>query len=254
MKSTTWCYFSPQRRILPKSQWLHWTSLPRAHLSSLLYTKHLWNSFLSRAAVTYLAILLPMNLFPIRCSASGSAGQVSGCGSHTGHTWNAAEPHLFRAAASTAISALLTSGSAEVVYCGLISNNASPGEVWDCTCWGGQGGWGAPRPASTAARGQPPPRRPSTAPSQLTGSPGRAGLGRLHLRCSWSGCCPVACRKEGRGWRLAPSARLGLPRHRGVPPPPRSACSAATLLGAARGCLTALHAPAHWSLSGLSKY
>lgn len=30
----------------------------------------------------------------------------------------------------------------------------------------------------------------------LTVSPDRAGLGRLHLRCSWCGCCPVACRWE----------------------------------------------------------
>lgn len=68
-----------------------------------------------------------MNLLPILCSASGSPGQGSGCGSHAGHTWNAAEPHLLHAAASAAIPALLASGSARLVYCGLISSNASPG-------------------------------------------------------------------------------------------------------------------------------
>lgn len=44
---------------------------------------------LSRAAVTYRVILLPMNLLPILCSPSG---QDSGCTSHTGHAGNAAEP------------------------------------------------------------------------------------------------------------------------------------------------------------------
>lgn len=48
--------------------------------------------------------------------------------------------------------------------------------------------------------------------SQLTESPSHAGLGRLHLQCSWSDCCPVACRKEGKVWRM-PGNHAALEHH-----------------------------------------
>lgn len=53
--------------------------------------------------------------------------------------------------------------------------------------------------------------------SVLTGSPDRAALGKLHLRCSWYGCCPAACththrhtHKDGRELGASVrAARLG---------------------------------------------
>lgn len=246
MKSTTWCYFSPQRRILPKSQWLHWTSLPNARLSSLLHTKHLLNSFLSRAIVRYLIILFPTNLLPIRHSTLRRPGQVSGCRAYIGRTLNTAEPHLFLTAASTAISLLLRSGSREVVYCGLISSNPSLGEVWDFTLLpppplrGGKDGDQAPRFAQHCSTGRaaPPPPRHSTKSTHRISRSRRARKAPSSMQLIWllSSCLQKGRERMKAGWygqNCLGAPGRGLPRHRGVPPPPRSACSppGAGLLG-----------------------
>ena len=84
--------------------------------------------------------------------------------------------------------------------------------------------------------------------NQLTGSPSHAALGRLHLQCSWCGCCPVACGKArgeheglsgGRAWagRASP-----VPEHRPLHPrgsarPPGARAEPACL---PRCCLSSL--------------
>lgn len=214
--------FQPSERDPPQNQWLHWTSLPNARLSSLWHTKHLSNSFLSRAIVRYLVILFPMKLLPdIRQSRPGLWLQST----HRTHLESHWTPSV-HTAACTATSPLLR----KVVYCGLISSNPSLGEAWAFTLlptrpvWAGQGGFQAPR--VTAARAEPPPPPRHQVNSQdlqvAQGSEGSifdaADLVVVQLPAE----------RKGRGWRLGPaqaepprSARLGAPPSPRCPRRPR---------------------------------
>lgn len=196
-----------------------------------------------------------MNLLPILYSTSRRPGQVPGRRAHIGRTLNTAEPHLLHAAASTAISPLLWSGSREVVYCGLISSNPSLGEVGDftfhlshCPEVGRKDGHQVPRFAQHCSTGSSTPATPPPPPQHSTKSTHRISRSRRarkapsSMQLIWllSSCLQKGRErmKAGRYGQSCLGAPVwGLPRPRGVPPPPHSAsrhpaqgCSAATLL------------------------
>lgn len=130
----------------------------RPSLLPLTYQTPL-KQLLSRAAVAYPVILLPVNLSGSRQPRAGSWPRLT----HRTPS-NAAEARLLHTRSSERGQLRAPhQRQAQLVYCGLISNNASPGQVSDGTCRGGQRGRAAPRAASIAAQGQAatPPSAPA---------------------------------------------------------------------------------------------
>lgn len=160
-----------------------------------------------------------------------------GCRAHTGHPWST-EPHLFGAAPSTAISPLLRSSSRALLYCGLISSNPSRGEGWDFSAlptppvWGGKEGYRAPRPHQhcSTQRATLSPPQPSTKSTHRISRSRRARKAPSSMQLIW---LLSSCLQKGRermkagqyGQSCLRAPGWGLPRHRGVPPPPGRACS-----------------------------